>query len=151
MSLAALSGRVVFYVQKGQRNRGTSFLALWLCQGVVVPGLLHVWHSMDYASYGIEPLGLLEEKWSHKRSKHYLECYSWLFNVAYLEREKSEGVWRYWEAYGGSEIELYLNPHGMDGCVVQSSLPFYYYLYWWVHVICVGLVYSLCTSFLLIQ
>jgi hypothetical protein len=24
--------------------------------------------------------------------KNYLECHSWLFNVAYLAREKSEGV-----------------------------------------------------------
>ena len=35
----------------------------------------------------------------------------------------------------------------MEGCFVQPSIPFYYYLYWWVYLICVGLVYSLCTSF----
>ena len=33
--------------------------------------------------------------------------------------------------------------NGMEGCFVQPSIPFYYYLYWWVYLICVGLVYSL--------
>ena len=58
----------------------------------MVPGLLHVWHSMDYALYGIESFGLLEETGSHKRSKYNLECNSGLFNVADLERAKSEGL-----------------------------------------------------------
>ena len=87
----------------------------------MVPDLLHVWHSMDYASYGTESLGLLEETRSHKRSKNYLECHSRLFNVAYW-RERYQRAFENMERHT-VDLKLSFIRTLMEWMAVLSSQP----------------------------